>query len=99
MLASASRALLQPARAGAPAACAARRAGARRRPLVVQAAGGGAQREEVTFIVPGQPAPLHCVHVTQRDLDSLLSKLGALGFEVEDGEGMSQRLEDPAAQV
>ena len=78
------RALLQPARAGA-----------HRRPLVVQAAGGGARwREEVTFVVPGEPAPLCCAHVTQRDLDSLLSKLGALGFKMEDGKRLSQRLED-----
>ena len=78
------RALLQPARAGA-----------RRRPLTVQAAGGGARRrEEVTFVVPGQPTSLCCAHVTQRDLDSLLSKLGALGFKMEDGKRLSQRLED-----
>lgn len=100
-----SRVLLLPGRAGAPAACAAtahlRRAGAhRRQTFTVQAAGGGggggaAQqwREEVTFTLPGQPIPLCCAHVTQRDMDSLFNKLGALGFEMEDGR-LSQRLED-----
>lgn len=88
-----SWAMLQPARAGAPAACAARR----RRPLAVQAVRhGAARREEVTFRVVvqrGQPTPLCFAHVTQRDLDSLLSKLGAVGFEMEDGK-LSTRLED-----
>lgn len=54
--------------------------------------GGQPRRERVAFADP-RGSTLTAVHVTQRDLDSLLSKLNALGFELEGGE-LSQRLED-----
>lgn len=65
------------------------------------AGGGGRVRpwrlESVTFLAPdhaspGRTKPMRFLHLSQRDLDSILKLLGALGFELADG-GCTRRLE------